>query len=110
MSMLLTWLDRAALTLTGVGVIGGALAAIDVLPSPAGVSCAAAFGAGVLSCVLVKFLTREMPQVEVEEAAEIDLTFAPHPDPFRIKTVITDPGDPSVPGTVGWMEMHGPKH
>ena len=109
MTKLVTWIDRTALALTGVGVIGGALSAIDVLPAPAGVVFAVALGVGVISGLLVKTRVRRAPESWAEDVPEIDLSFAPHPDPFRMKTPVTDPGDPSVPGTVEWMKLYGPK-
>ena len=108
MTTLLTWLDRAALALTGVGVIGGALSAIDIVPAPLGLVCAAAFGAGVAGCLVVKAFGREAP-VPKDGSGEIDLTFAPHPDPFRMKTPATDPLDPTVPGTVNWNAQFNSK-
>lgn len=95
-------LDGVALTLTGVGLIGGALAAIDVLPAPMGVLCAVGFGVGVVVCALVRKLA---PASTLDEHWEFEddyrLNF-PH-DSLRLKTPASDPLDPSVPGTLNWQ-------
>lgn len=109
MTKLVTWLDRTALALTGVGVIGGALSAIDVLPAPSGVVYAVALGVGVITGLFVRTRARRAPEAWAEDVPEIDLSFAPHPDPFRIKTPISDPLDPTVPGTVNWNAQFNSK-
>lgn len=103
MSKMWTWLDRAALMLTGGGVIGGALAAIDVLPAPSGVVCAMALGVGAISSLAVELYAVCAHEKDVDDLdLDVDVANWAHPDAFRLKTPITDPLDPTVPGTVNW--------
>lgn len=98
----LKFLDGVALTLTGVGLIGGALAAIDVLPAPMGVVCAIAIGVGVLVCIVVRMFS---PAVREHVESWFDDEYrknVPH-DTLRLKNAATDPTDPSVPGTLNWQ-------
>ena len=98
-------LDRVALALTGGGLLGGALAAIDILPSPAGVLCAVAAGVGVAGGFVVRMLAPAVPEhVEAWFDDEYRLNF-PH-DSLRQKNLITDPADPSVPGTYAWRAQN----
>lgn len=102
MAKVLKALDRVALALTGGGLLGGALAAIDILPSPAGVLCAVAIGVGVVACVVVRVLAPAVPEhVESWFDDEYRMNF-PH-DSLRMKNAATDPTDPSVPGTLNWQ-------
>lgn len=94
--------DGAALALTGGGLLGGALAAINILPSPTGVMCAAAVGFGVVACAIVRVLAPVVPE-HVESWFDDASAAGFHPDPLRIKTPITDPLDSSVPGTITWQ-------
>lgn len=98
-------LDGVALTLTGVGLIGGALAAIDVLPAPMGVVCAVGFGVGVVVCALVRRLAPASTSVEDWEFEDDYRLSFPH-DTLRQKNPITDPADPSVPGTYAWRAQN----
>lgn len=102
MAKVLKALDRVALALTGGGLLGGALAAIDILPSPAGVLCAIAVVAGVVVCIVVRMLAPAVPEhVESWFDDEYRMNF-PH-DSLRLKTPGSDPLDPSVPGTLNWQ-------
>ena len=93
--------DVAALLLTGGGVLGGVFAAMGVLRSPAGVLCAVAVVVGLVACVVVRALAPVVPNyVEPSFDDDSPMNF-PH-DSLRVKNLVTDPGDPSVPGTYGW--------
>ena len=94
-------LDAVALMLTGVGLIGGGLAAIDVLPAPMGVVCAVGFAMGVVVCALVRKFAPASTLVEHWEFEDDYRLNFPH-DSLRLKTPGSDPLDPSVPGTLNW--------
>ena len=97
-------LDRVALALTGGGLLSGALAAIDILPSPTGVVSSVAIGVGLVACAAVRTLAPAVPEhVESWFDDEYRMNF-PH-DSLRLKNAATDPTDPSVPGTLNWQAM-----
>lgn len=101
MTKALNVLDSAALVLTGGGVLGGLLAAIDFVLAPPGLLCAAAVGVGFLCSIVVRKFVPTAARGEgdeVDTAAELDFL----PDNLRVKTPTTDPFDPSVPGTHNW--------
>ena len=106
MAKALEVLDRVALVLTGGGLLGAGFAAIDILPTPAGMACAAAVAVGGVGCVIVRVLA-PVPDRTVVEAQgswldhEYPMNF-PH-DTLRLKNAATDPTDPSVPGTLNWQ-------
>lgn len=102
MAKALKVLDGSALLLTGGGLLGGAFAAVDILPAPAGVVSVAAVAVGVVACIVVRMLPP--PSVEAEGSwldHEYPMNF-PH-DTLRLKNAATDPTDPSVPGTYNWQ-------
>lgn len=102
MAKVLKVLDGAALALTGGGLLGGALAAIDILPSPSGFVCLTAVVIGVVACVVVRMLAPVVPEhVESWFDDECRMNF-PH-DSLRLKTPGSDPLDSSVPGTLNWQ-------
>ena len=103
MSKALKVLDGVALMLTGGGLLGGALAAIDIVPASAGVICAVAVGAGVFACVIVRQLLPAAPETSHEgDAFDGSMHFVEGADFIRMKTPIRDSLDPTVPGTVNW--------
>lgn len=102
MAVGLKTLDRVALALTGGGLLGGALSAIDIFPSPVGVLCLVAIGTGLVACGVVRMLAPAVPEhVESWFDDEYRMNFA-H-DSLRLKTPGSDPLDPSVPGTLNWQ-------
>jgi hypothetical protein len=104
MAKALNVLDGAALMLTGGGLLGGALAAIDIFPSPTGVVCAVAVGVGVAASATVRVLRPKIveDQVERDDLVVEPVFNYPH-DSLRIKNAGTDPTDPGVPGTLNWQ-------